>query len=110
MRQSVGPRGKERAYVRFLNPQADFLEPDSPKAAQLLADGCHELGLMRMVSRPGCSGSPIWDPKLNLVGVDVRGTEGGDAGDYVGYVYAADIRECYEAVRGELNEVVRSSL
>ena len=84
-------------------------EDDTVELPGLRDHGYIEHGYMRMYTRPGFSGSPIWDDQLRLIGMNVRGTYGGDDGDYCGYVYSGDIRRAFTALRSQMIEIDRIS-
>ena len=50
------------------------LPDDHGRRQQLKQDGWLEYLLLQMVSRPGFSGSPIWDDQLQFYGMDIRGS------------------------------------
>lgn len=54
----------------------EVLPPDNPAIASLEEQGHSRLSYMNLYSRPGYSGSPIWDEQWNLYGMGVRGKNG----------------------------------
>jgi hypothetical protein len=56
--------------------------------------------MLGMVSKAGCSGSPIFDSEMNLYGIDVRGV--GET-DQLLYVPALVIEETYKSLENEIN-------
>lgn len=112
-RQTIGPpqNPAHRAWISAENAETAHILPedDTVELPGLRERGYVEHGYMRMYTRPGFSGSPIWDDQLRLIGMNVQGTYGGDDGDYCGYVYAGDIRRAFAALRPQMIEIDRSS-
>lgn len=112
-RQTIGPPNKpgHRAWISAENAETAHMLPedDTVELPGLRERGYIEHGYMRMLTRPGFSGSPIWDDQLRLIGMNIRGTYGGDDGDYCGYVYAGDLRRTFDALRPQMLEIDRNS-
>lgn len=109
--QEIGPPmdPTHRAWINIRDEEIAYVLPetDTVKLPALRERGYHEHGYICMYTRPGCSGSPIWDDQFRLIGMNIRGTCDGDAGDYCGYVYAGDIRRAFEALRPQILEIDR---
>ncbi len=56
---------------------------------ELRSEGASELRLAQYYTRPGFSGSPIWDDKWNLQGMSVGGTDGSSVNGDQGLYYPA---------------------
>ncbi len=112
-RQVIGPprNPAHRAWINVNNTETAHILPETDliELPGLRDRGYIEHGYMRMHTRPGFSGSPIWDDQLRLIGMNVRGTHGGDDGDYCSYVYAGDIRRAFVALRPRMLEIDRDS-
>ena len=80
-RQRVSEEGPAYCKVSERRSWANIL-PDSPRHVELQQAGWLRYRQFWMLSRPGYSGSPIWDDNLRLWGMIIRGTEGGKDGDY----------------------------
>ncbi len=110
-RQIIGPARNPalRAWVTIHDAKTAHVLPetDTAELPALRERGYLEHGYMRMYTRPGFSGSPIWDDQLRLVGMNVRGTYGGDHGDYCAYVYAGDLRRALKALYPKILEINR---
>jgi hypothetical protein len=105
MRQEVQPMNNQklRAWC-LLGGDSEILPTDDKAGPHLREDGYREYGLMNMYSPPGCSGSPVWDENLCLVGMNVKGsTEGGHC---MAYLFAGDIRSLYERSRAQIERTI----
>lgn len=110
--QTIGPprNPDHRAWISAKDAENAHMLPetDTAELPSLRERGYIEHGYMRMYTRSGFSGSPIWDDQLRLIGMNVRGTYGGDDGDYCGYVYAGDIRRAFMALHPQMLEIDRA--
>jgi hypothetical protein len=52
-----------------------------------------------MISRPGCSGSPIFDDDFNLCGINLRGR---DDIDMLGYLPSSEVERYYRQLEAEI--------
>lgn len=113
-KQTIGPprNPTHRAWISLSDVHMAHMLPetDTVELPGLLDRGYLEHGYMHMHTRPGFSGSPIWDDELRLIGMNVRGTNGGKRGDYCGYVYAGDLRRTFETLRPSMIEIARGSV
>jgi hypothetical protein len=110
-RQTIGPprNPDHRAWINMHVAEKAHMLPDTDtvELPALRERGYLEHGFMRMYTRPGFSGSPIWDDQLRLIGMNIRGTYGGSEGDYCAYVYTGDIRRAFEDLRPRILEIDR---
>lgn len=110
-RQIIGPPRDptHRVWISIHDQEKAHMLPetDTVELPELRSRGYHEHGYMCMYTRPGFSGSPIWDDRLRLVGMNVRGTYGGDDGDYCGYVYAGDICRAFQVIQPQILKLDR---
>lgn len=108
MRQWVKPRvnPQDRAWCLLEQRDTEILPPDAERVPELRAAGYKEYGYANMRSLPACSGSPVWDPRLRLVGMNLRGERGSDS---MAYLFAGDIHRLYEQSRDQIREAIGSS-
>ena len=71
-------------YLSEEHPRERVKATNSERIAELRQLGYSELRLAQLYTRPGFSGSPIWDNKWNLYGMESGGTDGtSEHGDQV---------------------------
>jgi hypothetical protein len=93
--------------VNFSNvTMSESVDPENiERQAELIENGFIIYPSIGMVSKVGCSGSPIFDDNLNLYGVNVRGAE---STDQLIYVPLNNLKQVYdEVVAPELLKLVR---
>ena len=65
----------EVAFCKYSHPTVEIHHRDHVVIHErLCGEGWIQGRLLRMVSRPSCSGSPVWDDELRLYGMNVRGS------------------------------------
>lgn len=108
-------KAKEMNYLAFCKfTSKDVVlwdRSNHAKHAELEHDGWIRSRSFQMVSRPGYSGSPIWDDELRLYGMNFRGTEPSDI-DYEKFGDVATcipVSELYSA-RQRVDEILRARL
>ena len=83
---------------------------DLEKQEELLRDGWIKCRCLNMVSRVGYSGSPVWDDKLRLYGMDVRGSEPGPDyhGDIMVCIPSSEIYLARQRVNSQIERLLDS--
>jgi Trypsin-like peptidase domain len=72
----VRERSNEAIFVKYSDPMVWRTPSDNDsRIRQLDQEGWQRCRSFTMVSRPGFSGSPIWDDHLRFVGMDIRGSD-----------------------------------
>lgn len=75
---------------------------DAAQVKEFEDKGWAKMSYMTLFSRPGFSGSPIWDDRWNLYGMGVRGTKNWEStggGDLLAYYPASAIDRLWSEVR-----------
>jgi len=77
--QQVGTRELcWRGLYKFSEKVKHFLtEEETEKYNQMRTEGWRPCRMLKMISRPSFSGSPVWDDRLRLVGMNIGGSHPG---------------------------------
>lgn len=93
-----------RDYMNGNSTASKVLHPqrDAAQIKELEDKGWAKMSYMTLFSRPGFSGSPIWDDRWQLYGMGVRGTKSWQStsgGDLLAYYPASAIDRMWSEVR-----------
>lgn len=83
-----------------LTKESEFVAKDNETVInQLKAKGWIQYHVLRMLSEPGCSGSPIFDKNLKFYGINLRGTPDLHV---LSYMSSSQIAEQYKILKEEI--------
>ena len=86
-------------------------EGDTEQLEQLRSEGWRPCRILQMISRPSFSGSPVWDARIRLVGMNIGGSEPGtethkSRGDVAICIPASELFEA----RRRVDPVIKANL
>ncbi len=97
-----------KLWSKYENRVVELRADDYEGLPKLKEEGYLEYGLLQMFSTPGCSGSPIWDEDLRLIGMNTRGNDLSnkkDNGDLLAYVYNQDLQDTYQSLLPQIKDI-----
>lgn len=102
---------RESEYIAYCSrskvEEARFIpKSNTEEIAEYEAMGGVRYRVLNMISRPGFSGSPIFDKQGVLYGMDARGQYGGKMGDLLGCMPVTEI----SAARKRADEIIKKRL
>ncbi len=103
MRQEIFPIDMMYAVNNFDTTCIAVGPNDEEKHKEFIENGSVVYPALGMVSKVGCSGSPIFDDELNLYGINIRGSDGNN-GDVLVYVPVSNINELYRKAQSEIRK------
>ena len=111
-RQSCVREHKRFAFCKLSEPKTRFIpKSDVEEQSCLLKQDWLRYRALVMLSRPGNSGSPIWDDELRLYGMNARGStpeDNPDSGDTLIFIPTSELYQARLRVEDELSKIISS--
>lgn len=112
MRQfPVRERIEEAIFVKYSDPFVWQTPVDNTSLIQKLnTTGWQRCRSFTMRSRPGFSGSPVWNDNLQFIGMDIRGSNRDDRnGDVMVCIPSSQIFMSYNKLKSQIESLVNNS-